>query len=157
MFITLLCQLPRTSRNTLYDWSMHPFGLRGLQPYDWLIFMRTIPHALSESLPWSQRFSFFFLLKLDLTVKWQQQAMEGWEKKSSGDYISQWISLYEVLKTVLEDDFPEIKQIAAHPRCKNLLCSRVTQNKENKEVKTIERMNIIVTKQRKTSQVLTPR
>ena len=40
-------------------------------------------------------------------------------------------------------------QIWAHPRCKNLLPSRVAK----KEVKTIDRTNIIVTKQRKTSQV----
>ena len=47
---------------------------------------------------------------------------------------------------------------SAHPRCKNLSPSRVTlQNKENKEVKTKDRTNIIVTKQRKTSQVFTPR
>ena len=47
--------------------------------------------------------------------------------------------------------------LMAHPRCKNLLPSRVTQNKDNKEVKTKDRMNIIVTKQRKTLQVLTLR
>ena len=42
--------------------------------------------------------------------------------------------------------------ILAHPRCKNLSPSPVT----NKEIKTIERTNIIVTKQRKTSQDFTP-
>ena len=36
----------------------------------------------------------------------------------------------------------------AHPRCKNLSPSRATWNKENKEVKTKDRTNIIVTKQR---------
>ena len=46
------------------------------------------------------------------------------------------------------------KRYMAHSRFENLLRSRVT---ENKEVKTIDRTNIIVTKQRKTSQVLTPR
>ena len=35
----------------------------------------------------------------------------------------------------------------AHPRCKNLSPSRVTRNKENKEVKTKDRTNIIATKQ----------
>ena len=35
--VTLKSQLTRTSRNKLCDWTMHPFGLRGLQPYDWLM------------------------------------------------------------------------------------------------------------------------
>ena len=70
---------------------------------------------------------------------------------------------------VLQEQFHVTKQVlcqifeqffffhnTAHPRCKNLLSSRVTKNRENKEVKTTDRTNIIVTKQRKPSQVLTP-
>ena len=53
-------------------------------------------------------------------------------------------SLYNIRESLLK--------FTAHPRCKNLLPSRVTYNKE---VKTIDRTNIIETKQRKTSQVLT--
>ena len=47
--------------------------------------------------------------------------------------------------------------IKIHPRCKNLLNSLVTYNKENKEVTTIKPRKTKGTKQRKSSQVLTPR
>ena len=46
---------------------------------------------------------------------------------------------------------------SAHPWCKNLLNSQVTKNGRNKEVNAIERRKTKGAKQRKCSQVLTPR